>query len=166
MPQPSVCLHSTPINLFRNFNPLRHNRFDIENRLQEILHNLILSLLACLLDLLHLVLCILVCVFFGLLVSAGMLKQQFSQDALICSFLQVCQHVERRGDRTSDSNFLNSSSFDLRYSSISFLASSRASLTRFVRSVKHEISSSSFPVPPHPRIQVLQRQSGGNAHIL
>lgn len=36
--------------------------------------------------------------------------------------------------RTSDSNFLNSSSFDFLYASISFLASSLASFTRFVRS--------------------------------
>jgi hypothetical protein len=35
---------------------------------------------------------------------------------------------------TSDSNFLNSSSFFLRYSSISFCASDLASFTRFVRS--------------------------------
>jgi hypothetical protein len=36
--------------------------------------------------------------------------------------------------RTSDSNFLNSSSFSFLYASISFFASSLASFTRFVRS--------------------------------
>lgn len=39
-----------------------------------------------------------------------------------------------KGADTSFSNFLNSSSFCLRYSSISFWASERASLTRLVRS--------------------------------
>jgi hypothetical protein len=39
-----------------------------------------------------------------------------------------------REQHTSASNFLNSSSFCFRYASTSFLASSRASFTRFVRS--------------------------------
>lgn len=48
--------------------------------------------------------------------------------------------------RTSASNFLYSSSLDALYSSISFLASSRASLTRFVlysRAVHQQVSVSS-----------------------
>lgn len=73
--------------------------------------------------------------------------------------LACYQHVsflDRRsvsGPPTSDSNFLNSSSFFFLYSSISFCASARASFTRFVRSE----SSQSRP-----------RKVGGfeSAHIL
>jgi hypothetical protein len=44
--------------------------------------------------------------------------------------------------RTSDSNFLNSSSFAFLYASISFFASSLASFTRFVRSIPVSYPSS------------------------
>jgi hypothetical protein len=60
-------------NLFGHLNTIRHNRLDIKDGLQKILHDLILSLLASLLDLCYLGLCILVRIFLGLLVSAGML---------------------------------------------------------------------------------------------
>ena len=48
--------------------------------------------------------------------------------------MQREERVKWNRDRTSFSNLLNSSSFCLRYSSISFWASVRASFTRFVRS--------------------------------
>ena len=57
----------------------------------------------------------------------------------------ICMKV-----RTSDSNFLNSSSLAFLYSSISFFASSRASLTRFVRSIRSVSKRSiSFVDPYH-----------------
>lgn len=66
-------LRSQSFNLVRSLNTIGHNRLDIEHCLQKILNDLILPLLACLLDPLHLGLCILIRVFFGLLVSASML---------------------------------------------------------------------------------------------
>lgn len=53
----------------------------------------------------------------------------------------ILGHRGGRSARTSASNFLYSSSFFALYSSISFLASSRASLTRFVRSVPRSSQS-------------------------
>jgi hypothetical protein len=61
--------------LFRNLNTIWNHRLDIENRLQQILNHLILAFLACFLDSLYLILGVLVCVFFCLLVAAGMLFQ-------------------------------------------------------------------------------------------
>jgi hypothetical protein len=61
-------------NLRRNLNALRNHRLDIEYCLQEILHDLVLALLASFLDFLYLNLCLLVCVILGLLVATGMLN--------------------------------------------------------------------------------------------
>ena len=68
-----VCSLDAISNLFWSFNTIRNNGLDIKHSLQKIFDDLILSFLARLLDLLHLFLCVLVCIFFGLLVSAGML---------------------------------------------------------------------------------------------
>jgi hypothetical protein len=72
---PTPPLKSRFSNLFGHLDTIRHNRLDIKDSLQKILHDLILSLLASLLDLLDLDLCIPVRIFFGLLVSAGMLQK-------------------------------------------------------------------------------------------
>jgi hypothetical protein len=94
-----------------------------DDSLDEICNNLVARLLAGLIDLLQFCIGILVGVFFGLLVAAGLLDsgQNMSRDNELVRF-------------TSDSNFLYSSSFFFRYSSISFWASALASFTLFVRS--------------------------------
>jgi len=58
---------------------------------------------------------------------------------LVCWGMLATLEVELMmgGGSTSDSNFLNSSSFSFRYASTSFFASSLASFTFFVRSVQH-----------------------------
>lgn len=71
--------HSLPSSknissLFWNFNTVWNLWLNIEDCLQEIFHDLVLALLASLLDFLHLSLSILVGILFGLLVSAGVLQ--------------------------------------------------------------------------------------------
>lgn len=85
-------------------------------------------------------------VFFGFFVAACVLKPFISCGrrwcvTLACGGVGICWGLMGRlgrgkmgGSCTSFSNFLNSSSFCARYSSISFWASLRASFTRLVRS--------------------------------
>ena len=137
-------LTSKSTSLFWLLNTIWNHRLDVEHRLQELLHNLICSLLASILDPLDLLLGILICVFFGLLVSACVLILQHQHEypqynGCIKDRISVWR-VPRQ--RTSDSNFLNSSSFAFLYASISFFASSLASFTRFVRSIPVSYPSS------------------------
>jgi hypothetical protein len=60
-------------SLFRLLNTLRNHRLDLENTLQQLLDNLVMSCLASLLDLLYLFLSILIRIFLSLLVVAGVL---------------------------------------------------------------------------------------------
>lgn len=115
---------------------LGHLGLHIGGSLDEVLHHLVTLFLAGSLDLLQLLLGFLVRVVLGLLETARVLRNNVSAKVL-CT--EVCRRVEYEatlGCRlTSASNFLNSSSFCLRYSSISFWASDLASLIRLVRSV-------------------------------
>jgi hypothetical protein len=120
--------------------PARRNRLDLKHSLQQILDHLILVLLARGLDLADTGLGFLVGFVFGGLVSLCVLFSGTS--SVFLTFWGT--EIEKGGSKedrehTSASNFLNSASFCARYSSISFLASSRAALTRFVRSVTQSV---------------------------
>lgn len=112
----------------------RRHGLDVEHSTQQVTDDLVLALLALLLDLLDLVLGLFICFLLGFFVSLGVL-----QCRRLPSDFQATT-IDGKGTavsvliRTSASNFLYSFSFSDLYSSISFLASSRASLTRFVRS--------------------------------
>lgn len=60
-------------SLRRNLNTIWNHRLDVKDRLKKILYNLILALVASLLDLLDLELCILGGIVFGLLVATCVL---------------------------------------------------------------------------------------------
>lgn len=116
----------------------RWHGLDVEHGAQQVLDHLVLVLLASRLDLLDVGLGLLVRLLLGLLVSLGVLESFACTVSYACP---LCIHLYRGTItlcllwgcvRTSASNFLYSSSLDALYSSISFLASSRASLTRFV----------------------------------
>lgn len=116
----------------------RWHGLDVEHSAQQVLDHLVLVLLASRLDLLDVGLGLLVRLLLGLLVSLGVLE---SFACTVSHASPMCIHLYRGTTtlcllwgcvRTSASNFLYSSSLDALYSSISFLASSRASLTRFV----------------------------------
>lgn len=98
-------------------------RFGLENSGEEVLNNVSLALLSGLLDAFNLLLSLLVGLVLRLLVALAVLDvRRVSTGRVPCP----CR-------RTSASNSLNSSSFLALYSAISFLASSRASFTRWVR---------------------------------
>jgi hypothetical protein len=61
-------------NLLRHLDAVWNLWMDIENRLQELVHNLILALLASFLDLFDLEFCILAGVLFSLLIAACVLR--------------------------------------------------------------------------------------------
>lgn len=123
--------------------PLRSNRLDVKHRLQQVLDNLVLARLPRLFNLADLLFGLLVGLLLGLLVSLRVLM-------ICCRRVSTLLHSgeskrskgdgTRGGARTSDWNFLNSCSFPALYSSISFLASSRASLTLFVRTTPCVVS--------------------------
>lgn len=122
----SPCLYNWLLN------SVGHDRLDVHNSTEQIVNDLLALLVANVLDLLQLDIVLLVGIFLGLLVAAGVLSRQWSELIEESTRQDVAELDWLR--RTSVSNFLNSSSFFWRYSSISFWASLRASFTRFVRS--------------------------------
>lgn len=135
--------------LWRRRDSIRHFRLDVHDDSEQFFDNLVTPCGSCFVYLLKLGVGIFAGVLFGFLVAAGMLSIDMSagksSDRRMRSKRSRALEIvmwggarsEGFGVRTSDSNFLNSSSFCLRYSSISFWASVRASLTRFVRSMRY-----------------------------
>lgn len=120
---------------------LRHLRLHVGGSLNEILHDLVTLILAGGLDLLQLLLGLLVRIVLVLLETARVLQTVMSA-RFPCAVIYSNLCIKRLGllRLTSASNFLNSSSFCLRYSSISFWASDLASLIRLVRSVARNVN--------------------------
>lgn len=153
-PHPHITIRRTISNLpqLAYLSLGRWHGLDVEHGAQQVLDHLVLVLLASRLDLLDVGLGLLVRLLLGLLVSLGVLE---SFACTVSYASPMCIHLYRGTTtlclpwgcvRTSASNFLYSSSLDALYSSISFLASSRASLTRFVlysRAVHQQVSVSS-----------------------
>lgn len=132
----------SPSRLRRRPNSIRNLRLHLRSHSQQLLHNLITRLPPGLFDFLQLLFRFSISFFFGAFVAACVLlkaNKYVLMHALPCLFM--CVVVDNRegggsigGERTFFSNSLNSSSFFLRYSSISFWASVLASLTLLERS--------------------------------
>lgn len=143
VPHPHTATRRTFLNQYQStyLSLGRRHGLDVKYGAQQVVDDLVLALLTSRLDLLDLGLSLLVRLLLGLLVSLGVLEPFARTVSRAPSYGYV--HRGRAGRRTplcvlwdyvrtSASNFLYSSSLDARYWSISFLASSRASLTRFV----------------------------------
>lgn len=109
----------------------------LKDSVEQVLDNTTLALLSGFLDTLDLLVRFFVRLVLCLLVALAVLYCRQLAFVYLCRGTQPAMADGEPGCvwRTSASNFLYSSSFFALYSAISFLASSRASRTRFVRTV-------------------------------